>query len=1004
MPGGRSSWQTQRVGTVAVFRRVATRPDRSRWRSRLVALAVLAALLVPVGAAEALVESTPLVSDGTDHPVGAIGRVSDIAEANGKVYLVGDFTGVGGETRHYAAAIDKATGQVDPNWNPNLNGIAYTVDVAPDGSAVYVGGKFTKVDSTWRARIAKLDPETGQAFAGWNPKASAKVMTVTATDDTIYIGGYFATVGGIGRASLAAIDDATATVVAGWNPGADGAVLSSTLSPDGALLYVGGNFDTLGGASRLHLGAVTAAGGSVTSWNPAPLHKVLDAEVSADGATLYTAVGGPQVQGGNRATAYATNDGAQVWDHASDGDFQAVAVADDAVYYGGHFIDIEGNARQRLAAFDPASGDLLNWNPGANSGWGVWALTYTDRLYVGGDFTTLGGRTRKHFGMFSNGQNLAPTAILSAGCAVLTCQFDGADSIDPDGTIVTHVWDFGDGTTGTGLTPTHTYDDPGTYTVTLTVTDDDGAADSSSDSVQVSEAGNGIDFVAAAGAKNNAASLSVTVPPAVSPYDALLLFATVNNGSVGVAEPFGVGGWTRLGTVVDESIQTVVWTKAAAPGDAGANLTVNLGSTQKMNLSLLAYTGTDPTNPVLEWAGAPEQAMTASHTTPSLTTIRDGSWIVSYWADKTSATTDWSPPGGETVRRETFGSGGGRITMLATDTGSSHPAGSYGGKTATANSSNSKATMLTVALNPVSETTNQRPIAAFTSICDALVCGFDGSDSIDTDGSVVSYEWDFGDGSTGTGIAPNHTYGAFGTYAVTLTVTDNEGASDTETADIHVTDPNVADIAFVGSDTTVGNAINHNLNVPANAQPGDSLVLFVSVNSETATVNDPSGVTGWTRLGVVSSDTLQTVAWAKVVQTGDPGKRLTVTLGGTQKTTSILAAYSGTDPTSPIHRVASAPETARNSGHTTPQVTTATDGAWIVSYWTDKTSATTAWVLPAGEVMRGEIYGTGGGRVTSILSDTGVPHPVGPHGLKTATANSANAKATMWTIALQPAS
>jgi chitodextrinase len=55
--------------------------------------------------------------------------------------------------------------------------------------------------------------------------------------------------------------------------------------------------------------------------------------------------------------------------------------------------------------------------------------------------------------------------------------FDGSGSYDPDGTIDTYEWDFGDGNTGTGLTPTHSYDTAGTYTVTLTVTDDDGDTD-----------------------------------------------------------------------------------------------------------------------------------------------------------------------------------------------------------------------------------------------------------------------------------------------------------------------------------------------------------------------------------------------------------------------------------------------------------------------------------------------------------------------------------------------
>ena len=55
--------------------------------------------------------------------------------------------------------------------------------------------------------------------------------------------------------------------------------------------------------------------------------------------------------------------------------------------------------------------------------------------------------------------------------------FDASECIDHDGTIVDYSWDFGDGITGAGMTPTHTYTTVGTYTVTLTVTDDQGLTD-----------------------------------------------------------------------------------------------------------------------------------------------------------------------------------------------------------------------------------------------------------------------------------------------------------------------------------------------------------------------------------------------------------------------------------------------------------------------------------------------------------------------------------------------
>lgn len=52
---------------------------------------------------------------------------------------------------------------------------------------------------------------------------------------------------------------------------------------------------------------------------------------------------------------------------------------------------------------------------------------------------------------------------------------------------------------------------------------------------------------------------------------------------------------------------------------------------------------------------------------------------------------------------------------------------------------------------------------------------FDGSESYDTDGEIISYEWNFGDGFTGIGLTPSHTYEEQGTFPVELTVTDNDG-------------------------------------------------------------------------------------------------------------------------------------------------------------------------------------------------------------------------------------
>jgi N-acetylmuramoyl-L-alanine amidase len=82
--------------------------------------------------------------------------------------------------------------------------------------------------------------------------------------------------------------------------------------------------------------------------------------------------------------------------------------------------------------------------------------------------------------------------------------------------------------------------------------------------------------------------------------------------------------------------------------------------------------------------------------------------------------------------------------------------------------------------------TNAPPTASFTYSCDGLTCQFDASASSDLDGSILAYMWDFGDGSSASGLTMSHTYGTVGTYPVTLSVTDDEGATGTVTRQVTV--------------------------------------------------------------------------------------------------------------------------------------------------------------------------------------------------------------------------
>lgn len=112
---------------------------------------------------------------------------------------------------------------------------------------------------------------------------------------------------------------------------------------------------------------------------------------------------------------------------------------------------------------------------------GTYSVTLTVTDNQGGTGTTTKSLT------VTQASNVPPTAAIGTpSCTYLTCTFSGAGSSDSDGSIVSYAWDFGDSTTGSGATPAHTFAAAGTYTVTLTVTDDRGGSASTTASVTVS--------------------------------------------------------------------------------------------------------------------------------------------------------------------------------------------------------------------------------------------------------------------------------------------------------------------------------------------------------------------------------------------------------------------------------------------------------------------------------------------------------------------------------------
>ncbi|WP_232772574.1 S8 family serine peptidase [Psychromonas sp. Urea-02u-13] len=104
---------------------------------------------------------------------------------------------------------------------------------------------------------------------------------------------------------------------------------------------------------------------------------------------------------------------------------------------------------------------------------------------------------------------------------------------------------------------------------------------------------------------------------------------------------------------------------------------------------------------------------------------------------------------------------------------------------------------------------NTPPVSSFTASCENLVCNFDASGSSDADGDAITYSWNIDGVILESVVVESHDFNAAGIYSVTLTVTDDKGASDFSLQDITVSDAQEVnpDITLSFSTETVGRNI-----------------------------------------------------------------------------------------------------------------------------------------------------------------------------------------------------
>lgn len=143
---------------------------------------------------------------------------------------------------------------------------------------------------------------------------------------------------------------------------------------------------------------------------------------------------------------------------------------------------------------------------------------------------------------------------------------------------------------------------------------------------------------------------------------------------------------------------------------------------------------------------------------------------------------------------------------------------------------------------------NQAPVAQISASCNGLSCTFNGSGSVDPDGSITDYSWNLGDGTTLNGANVSHTYAANGNYNVSLTVTDNEGATGTASESVAASDGAAGELTDGVAKTNL-----------SGAKDQETDYFFQTTENNTSVVITMSGGSGdadlYVRRGAVPSKT-----------------------------------------------------------------------------------------------------------------------------------------------------
>ncbi|MEC5180194.1 PKD domain-containing protein [Arthrobacter sp. CG_A4] len=539
------------------------------------------------------------------------------------------------------------------------------------------------------------------------------------------------------RSNILAFNLATGQLIPGFAPVLNAQALAVAAAPDGSRLYIGGDFTTVNGVQRLRVAALDPVTGSLIS-------------------------------------TFAPQMSATV---------RAIAAKGTTVWLGGTFTAVGSAARSRLAAVNAADGSLLPWAPNAAGGQ-VNALTVSPdgaKIVVGGSFSTLNGSNRPGFGLgmvnATSGANIATQAndvVRNSGStsAILSLHSDGTSFY------------------GTGFIKNTGGNLEGAFSANWSDARIKWVEDCHGDSYGVFASNTAVYVASHAHYCLNLGGFPETTPKSWHRATAFSKAATgtLTKDTQGYPSFTGQPAPTLLNWFPDMDTGTATG-QAQGPWAVTGNSNYVVMVGEFLNVNLRPQQGlsrfavkeiapnrqqprVNPTNfvPTLTSPAAGEVKVDwqsnwdRDNSNLTYTVLRDGNATPVYSVSGLS--TFWQRP-----------------TLTFTDSGLAAGSHSYRivvkdpfGNTVTGDSRS-----ITVAVAG-----NQAPAASFTATVNQLAVAVDGAASADPDGTISGYAWNFGDGGTATGATASHSYAAAGTYTVTLTVTDNGGATGTTTRSVTV--------------------------------------------------------------------------------------------------------------------------------------------------------------------------------------------------------------------------